>query len=290
MLAKLSRRQLLVLTGSGTCALAMAEGRLTVVMPEDVLRDYRLFLGGRRAESVREFGGPHSRRDVIEVVLLHQALAAGGQDAGLVLQSAPTSARLQREIRAGHAASSGTSYWRGDFPAEGDELLFSRAVLEDGEFEAGLYTVASNRRAMAARKLADVQELRALCNRDWQVDWQTLKQLGIRDVQHAGNWELMPRMLANDRADFLLAPFQATPDLSLRVGDYSLLPIPGIKVALRGSRHYLLSARHPDAAALKARLDLGLERLRRLGVLRRAYAESGFFNASVAHWITLGQP
>lgn len=292
MLASLSRRQLLVLTGAGASGLhglSAAETQLTVVMPEDVLRDYQRFLGNRRAESLREYGGPHSRRDVIEVVLLHQALATEGTDAGLGLQSAPTSARLHRELSVGHAACSGTSYWRRDFPADNTELLFSRAVLEDGEVEAGLYTVASNKRAMAARKLADVQGLSALCNRDWQVDWQSLQQLGLRDIQHAGNWELMPRMLVNGRADFVLAPFQSTPDLSLRFEDITLVPIPGIKVQLRGTRHFLLSARHPGAADLKKRLDLGLERLRRSGALRRAYTESGFFNPSVANWVTLGR-
>lgn len=281
---------MLVLTGSGACSLTKAQDQLTVVMPEDVLRDYRRFLGNRRAENLREYGGPHSRRDVIEVVLLHQALAGDAADAGLSLQSAPTSARLQKELSLGHAACSGTSYWRGDFPARSTELLFSRAVLEDGEVEAGLYTVASNKRAMAARRLSDVQGLSALCNRDWQVDWQTLQQLGLREIQHAGNWELMPRMLVNGRADFVLAPFQSTADLSLHFEGITLVPVPGLKVQLRGTRHFLLSALPAGAAELKKRLDLGLERLRRQGVLRRAYAESGFFNPSVANWVTLGRP
>lgn len=276
-----------MLMGSGGWSRALARPPLPVLMPEDVLRDFQRFLAGRRAETLHEFSGPYSRRDVVEVALLHLALAGEERDAGLSLQAAPTSARLHRELIKGHAACSGTSYWREDFPALSPDLLFSRAVLEDGEFEAGLYTVAGNKRAMAARRLADVQALSALCNRDWRVDWQTLQQLGLREVQHAGNWELMPRMLASGRADFVLAPFQPTPDLSLRFGEFTLLPIPGLKVRLRGTRHYLISARHPGAEELRLRLDAGLARLRSQGLLRRAYVESGFINPAVADWTVL---
>lgn len=283
-----SRRRLLSTLLGGAAGQALsARAPIPVLVPADVLRDFQAFLGGRRAEQLTSFAGAHSRRDVVELALLHLALAEGRREAGLALQPVPTAARLHRELSQAHAACSGTSFWRQDFPADERRLLFSVALLQEGEFEAGLYTAAGNRRALAARSLADVLALKAMCNRDWRVDWQSLEQLGLRDIQHVGNWELMPRMLASGRADFVLAPFQPTPDLALEVGGVRLVPIPGLKVALQGTRHYLLSAQHEGAPELKQRLDAGLASLHARGLVRRAYVGAGFINAAVAAWSVL---
>jgi hypothetical protein len=125
-----------------------------------------------------------------------------------------------------------------------------------------------------------------LSNKTWLVDWRNLDRLGLR-AQHVTNWELMPKMVAAGRADFLLAPFQATPDLGLQVGQVRLLPIPGIKIGMQGTRHYLISKAHPDGPRLQAALNSGLQVLRQQGVIRKAYVQSGFFNSTVRDWLRL---
>jgi len=265
-------------------ALAQTGASAMVAIPSDVQHDYERFVGAREPLAISQYGGPHARRDVVEFLLLQQALALGGQTQPLALLSMPSSARLQLEVRAGHAVCSATSYWREDFPAAEQELLFSQALLGDGEFEVGLYTAPGNARALAARSLQDLRALTFLSNRDWRVDWRTLEQLGIGKLLHAGNWDLMPRMVASGRADVLLAPFQSGADLALEVRGVRLVPIPGLKIGMRGTRHYLLSARHPQGQAVKAALDAGLMQLRRQGVLRKAYEQSGFINTATEHW------
>lgn len=285
--AALRRRGLLGLAAGGLLPRhAAAEPLLPALIPDDVLRDYQRFLAGRDPAALGDYGGPQSRRDVVEVVLIHQALARQDRTLRLAMAPMPTSQRLQAELRIGHAACSATSYWREDFP-EPDGLLFSDPVLLDGEFEAGLYTTPTNRRALAARQLRDVQQLRVLCNSTWRVDWHTLRALGIADLQHVASWNLMPRMLQQERADLLLAPFQPTPDLAMVVDGIRLVPVPGLKVAMRGTRHYLVSATHALGPRLCQQLNAGLAALRREGRLRRAYEQSGFFNAQVAGWTRL---
>lgn len=260
---------------------------LVVTVPSDVLEDYHAFLKGRNPLELGHYGGPHTRRDVVEVILLQQALQRGGLNQRVVLEALPNAARILREIESGHAICSGTSYWREDVPADSAHFLFSDALVEAGQFEAGLYTVPGNRQAMAARTLADVRQLRALSNRSWTVDWRTLEQLGVRQLQHVAQWPGMSKMVEADRADFLLAPFQASADLSLVVGTVRLVPIPGIKVGLDGTRHFLVSRQHPRAAALLQHLNAGLASLRNKGVIRQAYVQSGFFNPRVAQWTVL---
>lgn len=284
---RLSRRGLL---GLAACcpgaAWAAAAPQLPALIPDDVLLDYQRFLAGRDPITISDYGGPLSRRDVVEVVLIQQALARQDRPLRLSLTPMPTSQRLQAELRLAQAACSATTYWREDFPAP-DGLLFSDAVVADGEFEAGLYTMPDNARALAARSLQDVQGLNVLVNRNWRVDWLTLQRLGMQHVQHVANWNLMPRMLQQGRADLLLAPFQPTPDLALVVGGVRLVPIPGLKVGMHGTRHFLVSASHAQGPQLRDQLNAGLARLRQRGLVRRAYEQSGFFNARVADWTRL---
>lgn len=286
--SRLGRRKLLGWAAGGLVLPAWAgdEPTLPALIPDDVLLDYQRFLAGRDPAAITDYGGRLSRRDVVEVVLIHQALARQDRSLRLSMAPMPTSQRLQAELRIGHAACSATTYWREDFPAP-DGLLFSDAVLQDGEFEAGLYTVPGNANALAARQLSDVQQLRILSNNSWRVDWRTLEQLGMAKLQHVASWNLMPRMLQQGRADLLLAPFQPTPDLSLMVDGVRLVPISGLKVAMHGTRHFLVSATHPLGPRLRDQLNAGLAWLRQQGLVRRAYEQSGFFNAKVAGWTRL---
>jgi hypothetical protein len=277
----------LALAGSGLLpAWAATEPTLPALIPDDVLRDYQRFLAGRNAAAITDYGGPLSRRDVVEVVLIHQALARQDRSLRLGMAPMPTSQRLQAELRMGHAACSATTYWREDFPTP-DGLLFSSPLLLEGEFEAGLYTTPGNARALAARQLTDVQQLRVLSNNTWRVDWLTLQKLRIANLQHVSSWNLMPRMLQQGRADLLLAPFQPTPDLSMVVDGVRLVPVPGLKVSMRGTRHFLVSATHALGPRLCEQLNAGLAQLRQQGLVKRAYEQSGFFNAKVAAWVRL---
>jgi hypothetical protein len=94
----------------------------------------------------------------------------------------------------------------------------------------------------------------------------------------------MVRMVAAGRADFVLAPFSSAPDLSLHAEGLTLLPLPGVKVGLSGSRHFVLAAQHPAFAAFGRRLDEGIQRLHADGRLRQAYQDSGFFSPAVRQW------
>lgn len=276
----LNRRQLssaLLLPG------AVAAGRpvpAPLLLPDDVLHDTLRFVDGRDARRIRRFDGPGTRRDVVEPVLVHLAL----QHADLPMRGVPTLGRLLIELRGARGALSGTSYQAQDLPA-GDPLLrLSAALVRDGETEVGLYTTVALHKQLRVRAAADLADLSAVCSRDWRADWQALQALGLRELLHVPTWTQMVRMVAAGRAQLLLAPFQPHADLALYADGLRLLPLPGIKVGLPGSRHLLLSTRHPAHAELAPALDAGIAELHDSGLLRRAYAECGFFNPRVADW------
>ena len=61
---------------------------LSLVIASDVLSDYHKFLGDREPVEIKDYSGNHSRRDVVEVVLLQQALARGGFQAEVLFKTA----------------------------------------------------------------------------------------------------------------------------------------------------------------------------------------------------------
>ncbi|MFO1253730.1 MAG: hypothetical protein U1E77_21925 [Inhella sp.] len=254
-----------------------------VLVPVDVRQDFERFLAGRDPLQLQHYGGPHARRDVAELVLLLQALALGGITERPERVAMPSVARLVRELAQAQGVCSGTTYWKEDVPSP-EDFLFSRTMVADGEFVAGLYTRPARADVLAMQSLDELRRLRFVSNRHWRVDWATLLGLGIERLAHADTWEAMPRMLAAGRADVVLAPFQPTPDLALDVDGVRLVPIPGLKLGLRGTRHYLVSRRHPEGAAWLAALDKGLQQLQAQGAVLRAYQQSGFHHPAVAGW------
>jgi hypothetical protein len=260
---------------------------VTVILPSDVLRDYRAFLDGRDPLDVTDYSGPWSRRDVAEVVLFQQALALGGMTTRPSLRAVGSYARTILELRTGGTVAAATTLWRRDLAGLGKGVLVSPAMVRPGEFEAGLYTAPDNERALGARSLADVRGLSGVCNRQWVPDWEILSGLKLRQLSNAPSWEVMVRMTAEHRADFLLAPFQPTRDLHLTAYGTTLVPVPGLKIGLPGSRHFAVSASHPQGERVYRALVRGLKKMRGRGVITKAYTECGFFNAGTRDWKTL---
>lgn len=263
--------------------------QFTVAVPQDVLRDYALFLAGRNPLGITDYSGPHSRRDVIEIILFRQALAYGGIHQRPTFETMPSYARILEELSSGRTAVLGTSAWRTDLARSGD-VFISSPLVEDGQFEAGFYTAPGNARALNADSPEKLRQLSAACNSSWKRDWETLEALGVKDIRAVSTWENMVRLVRSQRVDFLLAPFQPTNALRLVVDGMILIPIPGIKVGLAGSRHFAVSKNHPAGKRLFAALQSGLAIMRSKGLIRKAYGQCGFFNAKTRTWRLLTAP
>lgn len=256
---------------------------VTLLVPPDVLTDYQTWLAGRDPLTIRAFGGPGARRDVVEVVLAQQALALGGEHGPVRFIVAPTYERILVELMAGNAAMLATSAWRSDLAAL-REVAMSHAVIPEGGFTAGIYVMPTNTRALAAHTLADVRGLAFVSDPAWKADWATLQQLAPSRLESTPTWPAMVRMVAAGNVDALLAPFQATEDLALMAEGVRLVPIPNFTVGLLGSRHFAVSLKHDDGDRLAATLDRGLEQLMADGTVTRAYQEAGFLNPRVTQW------
>lgn len=257
---------------------------IKIIVPKDVFKDYQHFIEGKKVLSISDFSGKGSRRDVVEMVLIQQALYLGGIQEKIEFRIADSYSRIQVELKKGRAAIAANSLWLNDLTLMEKEVYISIPSIEEGEFEAGLYTVDSRQQVLTAKTLEEIQKLTAISSKAWVIDWTTLEQLHLKKLLHTVKWSSMIRMVERGRGDFLLAPFQATEDLSFQGARFRFIPIPNVKLGLLGSRHFAVSKKYPKGKELFEALNQGLQILKERGTIKKAYQQAGFFNARVSHW------
>ncbi len=263
---------------------------IIAVADEDIIADYELFVGDRDPLKITYYGGPNARRDVIEIILLQQALALGGFKEKITLRPENSYLRALKLVADGQVTLSATLKWREDIKPYSMYLYKTKAVVKEGEFIAGLYTRSDNQRALQANTREKVSQLSAASNNHWNADVQTLTDLGITNIQYSTYWVQIVRMVVANRADVTLAPFQVNDDMKVRVDGLELVPIPGVKVALPGSRHWPVSIKHPRGKDVFDALVRGIEKLEKKKIIQRAYEECGFFHPKVKQWVLLNPP
>lgn len=285
MLPRISRRSLLLALTSGgvSAASALAGGLLRVAVPEDVALDYALFLAGRDVLTLRQFDGPHARRDVVELALLLREAARFLPGTEVQLVRIDSYERSLLELRAGRVDVLGTTAWSNDLVDLGNSARLSAPLIADGDFVVGMFTAPNNTTAQQAHTLQDFQALRFVSNRGWSADWRTLQALGVQTLMDVKTWRQMVLMVALGRADVLLAPFPKTPDLSLNAEEKRLVPLRGHTLALAGSRH-LAAAATPAGQAVAEKVFPALATLVSTGAMRRAYQDCGFYNPRISGW------
>lgn len=256
---------------------------LKIAYGADNIPDFEAFLDGKKAENINSYNGHKARRDVIDGVLFVQALRLGGIEQEIEFISFGTYKRMLHAIAKGQVVAGAQTNWGRDTLNKA-QFYNTQPLVQEGEFVVGLYTSASNKKALSAQSLADLKTLSAVSSKQWRNDWQRLQKLGVKPLYNVPIWDQMVKMVASERADFTLAPFQANRDFQLFFDNVILVPIPNIKLALPGTRHWTVSQQHPDSIRVFNALEKGLQQLRADGRIKRAYTESGFFTTAVNDW------
>lgn len=259
---------------------------VSIIIPDDVARDYQLFVGKKKIEDIIHYRSPHSRRDVVEVVLFLKAMRAAGHQGPFEIKTAQTSERIRRDLAQGVVLAAATSDWKNSI--ESAKLWYSAPLINNKEFVVGIYGTHRDR-LNKIKTLGQLRKLRFVSNPSWANDWQTLMSMQIEQLLQTGSWPNMLQMIKYARADVTLAPFSSHPQLLIVQDGISLSPINGITVGINGSRHFAISPKYPKSGHFRQLLDQGIEKLRKSGELQKAYRESGFFNSKVKNWVMINQ-
>ncbi|MDR3412563.1 MAG: hypothetical protein P4L87_16755 [Formivibrio sp.] len=224
---------------------------------------------------------------LVEQVLFRRAVLLGGLDAKFSAFIVPNSARARESIRDGSAVGGGFAAWNSFYQENTTDFYESDAVIPVGRFEKGLYTTAQKLGQLKIKTSHDLQHLSVVSTKTWVIDWATLEQLKFAKIMDVPTMEQQFRMVQAGWADITLHDFANTPDMSVVVDGIRLYPIPGVKVALIGSRHFIVSRKHPAGAQVFEALQNGLKIMQKTGEIDRAFFESGFYNMTARNWLLL---
>lgn len=248
-----------------------------IYIRDDVYIDYQKFVTDREVSTIDNFSGKNIRRDVVDMIIAQQALKLGGFKHKFSYAPGKVNFRNTQMLQNGRLLISFDSYWQRDALPLENKVYISDAVIRNGEYIAGIYTSPSNFKTLSVKKFQDLQGLTAVSTPKWRTDWQTLQQLPLKNLTREDSWLSMVRMVDIQWIDFILMPFNSTPDQSFIMDKVHLVPVKGIGVVLKDSRHFVISKAHPKGKEAYRAINKGLKILRKRGAIVKAYQQAGFF-------------
>lgn len=240
-------------------------------------------MNGKSAIEVTDYSGKNSQRDAVEFILIQQALALGGSNLNFNFIKGNYDARNIKLLNEGLLLLSFDSVWLSAAEKYQDNLLISDPIIENGQYYAGIFVSPNNLREIE-KKPVDLSHLSFVSSRDWVVDWKTLEMLKPKQLIHESDWIVMAKMVSRGWVDAMLAPFKKQSEFSYIGPDYKIVAIPNVKVALKDSRHFVVSKQHPLGEETFKALQKGLKILKARGLIDKAYRQSGFINEDVSNW------
>lgn len=250
---------------------------IDIFIRDDVYEDYLSFLAGRNVHNISNFSGKTIRRDVVDMIIAQQALKLGGFEHKFRYSAGKVNFRNTKLLEEGKLLISFDSYWLTDANAMSEYLYISSPVIRNGEYVAGIYTSEKNTNVFSITKSEDFKQFTSVSTPKWRTDWQTLSALPLKELVREDEWLSMARMVNMQWVDFMLMPFNSTPDKSFTLGAIKLVPVPNIGIVLKDSRHFVISKKHPFGESAFKAIDKGLKLLRKNNFIVKAYQQAGFF-------------
>lgn len=263
---------------------SFAEEKLTISTYEYDLKKYQLFLAEKNTSplEIRDFSSSHCSRAIVNLILLQQALQLGGGKYTIELIATPNPSRAVNFVRTGTAVILGEDMWDSIFD---ESVYMSSEVIGTGKFEKVIVGRLNNSRLMQVKNINDLRELSVVTGHDWTIDIQTLEDMKIQYINKVPLYSLQFKMLAAGRVDFALFEASSIEDKNkAELQKFNLGVVPGIKIGLAGSRHYMVSKKHPQGKQVFETLERGLKILREKGRIKKAMTDVGFYNEKISNW------
>lgn len=270
-------------------AINSAEAPLPVpiISTPNVIKDYKIMLEGKKLSDLNEYSHEKARRDVIELILIQQAVALGSFGSPITLHSEQSYKRSMRSVAHATSIAVSSTIWRRDVKHRNNDFYVSSPIIRNGEFVVGVYINPQKKHITKIKQLQDLSLYSVISNPEWSIDWELVNTLPFNTVHMANSFYSMIKMVDRGRVDIVLANFSTREDLILNSREVTLTPVQGVKIKLHGERVWIVSKSHPQGKEFFNSLQIGIKKLRERGTIVRAYQESGFFNRHVKSWKTL---
>ena len=235
-------------------------------------------------EQIGSYKNANAVRPAVDLLLELQALKAGGLDFDFELVRKLTYELAKVEVIEGRAELTAETVWDDEIAANARSLLKTEAIIRNGEFVKGIYGLPTNAQLLKLSSLDELRDHVGAVVSNWALDAKTMEGLQLKGLKKAIKPEFVFAMIQKQQADFMLGEFSPAPDMGISSGGVKLVPVPNCKVAIMGSRSWIVSGASPLAETILGALARGIKILRDNGTIERAYMESGFFNPRVADW------
>jgi hypothetical protein len=269
------------------CSLVQAENLLSMSVLSRDITNYHNFLieQNKSVLDIESLESEYSNRNIACIVIIMQALHKGGYPAKLLIIKAPNYARELSMVKNGHSVIMHQDAW--DTAFDNNSVYKSSEIIPRGNFVKGFYVKESDKKMYGVRNLEDLKPFTSVSNSRWEIDWATLEKIGLRSLSTTPTKESMIKMVLFRDIDFTLQEFTSSKDLSYETEQGKLIPVPGIKIALDGSRHFMVSKKHKNGKEVFQALEKGIKILRSEGTIDRYLTEAGFYREQVADWKTI---
>ena len=230
---------------------------------------------------IDDFKTINIHRGAIELLLICKALNKGGFRPDIEIKKMPNYSRALEEAKNGKVIMPAETAWKTEI--DKSDFYISDPIFEEGSIELGVYALPTNLGIMKVTSLDELRKYKAVSSDSWVVDWATIKAMEV-EAYSVSKLHLMFKLINARRADFVLNEFSSEKDLSMEIEGVRLVPIPNIKVGLKGSRHFVVSKKVPGAKKLFQALQKGLKKLRLEGTISKDFEKSGIINPRVKNW------
>lgn len=259
---------------------------IDITVETDIYFYAKNIIGNKSVIEITDYSGENAQRDVVEFILIQQALILGGEDIEFNFIYGNYDARNLKLLNDGLLLLSFDSLWLSATEKYKDNLYISEPLIEKGDYFAGIFTSERNKEKYSKAPIS-INDMSFVSSKDWHVDWLTLQSLKPKKLIHESDWIVMAKMVSRGWVDGMLAPFKKQDSFSYIGPDYNIVAIPNVKVALNDSRHFVVSKKHPLGKQTFDALQKGLKILNERGMIEKAYRQAGFINDDVKNWSTI---
>ncbi|HEX2855427.1 MAG TPA: hypothetical protein VHO24_19485 [Opitutaceae bacterium] len=250
--------------------------------PAAAIDAYQNWTAGVAWDQITNFKNANAMRPVVDLVLELQALKAGGLDFDFELVRTLTYDLAKKQLAEGRVELTAETIWETEI--DSSLMLKTDAVIRHGEFVKGVYVLPGNQKLLGISSLGELQANTGGVVATWGLDVKTMEEMKLKALTKSPTPEVIFTNIQKQQVDFVLWEFSNNADMSVVLAGVKLVPVPNSKVAIMGSRAWVVSKASPNADAVYKALAAGTKILRDNGTIERAYKESGFHNPRVADW------
>lgn len=260
---------------------SFSEIELKIAVSNFVYNNYYSWLKENNYKEIDSFNSKYSNRQTVELIILMKALKKANPNYSFKFLKFPNYARAMYEVKAGNADLMSETIWDEEI---NNDFYATEEIIDKNVFEKGIYICSKNKENIKIKNLEDLKKYNCIIMKDSSMDLKIIQELSLKNTYNISKKENLFYMIKNQRGDYTFLEFTNNKDMENLYLNMSLIPIEGIKIKIKNSKHFVVSKNIKNSKKVFNDLEKGIEILKSEGIIKKAYEKSGFLNKTVDNW------